>query len=625
MITLEYAGTEQSMSDWGFTLDSLSCLHRNLTTSVYRGFIPGASVSDTPAFAFEAKVIIRRNRTFNEGSLVFEGGYIAFIGYAMPPQAGQDGSVAGISYEFANAWYFLENTAFNQFTATRHIVGSVGTTVYTPVSELLLFTRVEAGVLQFLTNGGQIIEVIDFLGETFAAQGMDVPVVAGDVLATIPMPSYEAREMMCADVIRKCLELQPSSNAVFEYTTDAGGVPVTIFHVRPRISAIATSLQLLNGTDHKSLDIVKRSDLVPRAIIITYKVTATNDGQPWVSYLKDKYGPNGANHDTDPDNGLRVIQAIIELQGRITSTVSGSIKSRSVDAQSGTEATRIEWWKIKCPWLGNDKIDPSTLAILSATVDDGRNPPTTISLATYPNEIYEGTITPWMKEAPVNFNEVNATIKALCSFDVYTTSGLDIVSVKHRHKELSVQLKLTNATTGDYAIPAQTIEGETVPGLTGYDADGDPVFSGGIAQQMWEALEVVQYEGTDIRVQAEISNQAGDGPLVTLANTLNLTGGRAEWETMDAQIQAIEENDGMGYTQISFGPARHLGAGDLATIFQFSRPRRVWNNPAVRASGEFADMGSDVQLGDNVPKENSTDGGGTKEQISATGDVTYTP
>ena len=608
MITLEYNGEELSMADWGFALDSLRCIHRNLTTSSYTGFIPGASVSDDPLFAFEARVIIRRNRNWDAGALQFEDGYIAFIGYAMPPSASQDGGSAGIQYEFANAWYFLENTAFCQFTASRNLIGS--STQVVPVTELLLFTRVEEFVLQFLTNGGQVIEVIDFIGETFAAQGMDVPLIAGDIIATIPMPSYEAREMMCADVIRKCLELSPDSSAVFEYTTDPGGAAITVFHVRPRANAPEATLALLNGTDHKSLNITKRSDLVPRAVNITFKITGENDGSPWIVYLKDKWGPNGANSDTDPDYGLRVIQQTIELMGRVTSTVSGSLICTAVDAQSGTAATRAAWWKKKVQWLNSDKVKASTLSIQSATIKDDSG--TTVSLGTYPNELVEGQIAPWME-----FNQINVTVTAKCDADVYTNTSQNVVSTKHREKELSVRLKLTDATTGDYATTAQSISGEVVPGLTGYNGEGDPIFTNGIAQQVYEALAEPQYEGSDIRVQAEISNDTGTGPVVTLANVLNLTGGRTEWATMRGQIQSIEENDGQGYTQISFGPARHLGAGDLATIFQFARPRRVWNNPAVRASAEFSDTGSNVALGDNVAKENSADGSGTKEDLAA--------
>ena len=58
-----------------------------------------------------------------------------------------------------------------------------------------------------------------------------------------------------------------------------------------------------------------------------------------------------------------------------------------------------------------------------------------------------------------------------------------------------------------------------------------------------------------------------------MANTLCLSGGRAEWETMCAMIQSITEDDGLGETSVSIGPAPHLDAAGLRAVGYFNRQR----------------------------------------------------
>jgi hypothetical protein len=114
-------------------------------------------------------------------------------------------------------------------------------------------------------------------------------------------------------------------------------------------------------------------------------------------------------------------------------------------------------------------------------------------------------------------------------------------------------------------------------------------------------LNTLQYEGTLSFVQGEISG------MPTVANVLNLTGGRTEWTTMKALIQTVRRKWGTGRTEITIGPARHLTAADLTQLFLINRLRRVYMNPATQATAQLSTNGT-VALGANVTKENTNSG-----------------
>lgn len=604
MITLEYDGVEKAVWDWGFTLDSFQGEHINLGASRCTGFVPGASVSDDPLFAFEERVIIRINRTGSGTS--WTGGYVAFIGYVMSPQAAQDGSGAGVSYQFLNAWYLFENTCFEM----RYASYDTGTSdlEYKYLSEIQLFTKLDgSNLLQPQGSADQIEEILQFVIDDAAARGADVPFIIGDIDPDIPFPSYQAREMMCAAALLKCLEMSPDVNCWWDYTTDITGTPTPTVHFLSRGSRTSKSLAILNGTDHKSLVIVPRHDLTVRSVVIQYKVAGTADGSSWFfmgDAQRDKYGPNGADDPADPDKGLRVLRQTIDLQGSQTSTVAASIEAVTVDANHATDATRIAWWKKKVQWLNSDKISGIVIPA-TATIKDDTG--ATVSLATYPRELTRGQVAAW-----TDFVQKWVTITCKATFNRYTTSAAatgaiaNLKTHKAVEKELSVRILVTDAETGDYSALGSFVAGEDMPT--------------GIAQQVYTSLSVLQYEGEDIRVQPEIMNAAGDGPLIHLGHKLNLTGGRSAWTTMNAQLQRITEHYGRGTTTISFGPARHIAAGDLADMFQWNRWRRYWYNPDLRETAAIGGSGS-VALGEDVPKENTASGSGEDNEFAATATV----
>ncbi len=75
---------------------------------------------------------------------------------------------------------------------------------------------------------------------------------------------------------------------------------------------------------------------------------------------------------------------------------------------------------------------------------------------------------------------------------------------------------------------------------------------------------------------------------------------------MKAQVQAVSYDFDTGKTTVAFGPALHLGAGDLIERLRAQRgPRMIYligfNRQAAAGSGA-------VELGREFPRENSTSG-----------------
>lgn len=607
MITLEYNGTRKSLAYWGITLDSAQVTERNLAPSVFSCVRVGDSISSAAVFPYRGKIILRIGESGSDAA-GWSGGTVDFIGYRLRHLTQSSGTRAGVTYAFANAWHFLEQTPYVQFFAMRNTDGSVLT--YKQVPEILLFTALNGvNALIKLNSGAQVAAILQMVLDAFAAQGMAQPFIIGTIDPALDLPSYQTRQLMCAAGILKCLELSPDVNSIFDYTTEVSGTPCPTIHFLQRDSQSPVSLALHNGTDHKSLAIEARPDLKPRSVVIWYKITGSDSGAQWVVYLKDKFGPNGQSNAADPDYGLDVLTQFIDLQGRQTSSVSIDVATVNVDAAHATEATRLAWWKLKSPKLKSDKIAGITIAAASVTVKDKDN--NTVSLATYPRELTSGSLPTWTGKT-VKWVTITCKVK----YDIYTTSdaatGL-VAALRTKQvvdEEISVRVQITDATTDTYTTTSETVTAETVPGLTGIVA-GEGTFVDGLAAAIYASLSADQFEGEDVRVEIEPTNQ------VTFGNVLNLTGGLAAWTTMNAQVQSITKQYGTGETSVSFGPTKHNNADALNQLIQWTRPRFVWYNPALRETASLGDGSGIIEATGETAKENTDHGSGTRSKIAA--------
>jgi hypothetical protein len=587
--TLEYNGTERTLLAWGIALNGLVGSFVNQRADTLRITIPGGNIADAEIFPFEAAIIFRTQRDSASGDdNSFSNGTVEFSGKRVGEVKDLRPAAQGVAYEFQGPWYDLEHTVYQQPFGS----WQTGSLTYPFQSELLLFTRLNTttGVLSFITNGAQMQDVLQFLLDQYSAQSMAEPFQIGTIDPALNLAPLPCKPMMCADTLLKCLELSPDCTVSFDYTYLPPKINVkSVYNLTP------LTLPIADGVSHKSLRIVPRPDLRPRAVIVNFKITSAIDGVNFIAYAQEKYGPHGANNVADPDAGLRVIVDWIDLLGPASTSVSQTIKTAPLVATSSQTDLR-DWWKDHDKQFADLRLrmqDAAGTATnfpdLTMTDAETGDP---VSIVDYPRELVDGTVAPWM-----GFNVKRVKVSTVLTYVVYDKVGTSETDAdpargtlvkRFTEKEHHVEITVTNGSTGTYATTASTTTGEDIP------AD--------LAQGIWTALDRLQYEGDYVKVQAAINGG------VSMLNTLNLSSGREEWATMNAQIQGIQKDYGYGETAVTIGPAKHLNVTQMMDIFRAWRFRLVTYNSAVRSTGNPGSSSSGTEIAKNTPKKNTMEG-----------------
>jgi hypothetical protein len=117
-------------------------------------------------------------------------------------------------------------------------------------------------------------------------------------------------------------------------------------------------------------------------------------------------------------------------------------------------------------------------------------------------------------------------------------------------QEIAVKIRATDAATGSYKKLMSLLTAEAVPGNLG--------------QSIFESVGALQYDGSVTLIGREVGAEYEQF-------LINFGSGRAEWENINAVVQQVEDNLDSGKTYVKFGPAKHLGAADLAELTRSGR------------------------------------------------------
>lgn len=570
--TLEIGGVEMELAAWGLSAESVQ-LQRNSTAADVLTVRKAAS--DCLAaldFAYDAITVFRRDR--NGSGTAWTGGSVYFVGRATVPQRSGQGTAESITYRFHGPWFDLQRQIYHQswkfYTGDPENLGTYNT------CEVFLGRKLDGTVMN---SGQQITDALNW------AISCGVQLQVGTIDPVVNIFYVNARSVTCAEVIKTMLRNTPDAVCWFDYTTLDGGNPKPTFHCRQLANLPAVTVTL--GVEKfRGLELTPRYDLQVPSVVIHFKQVNTVDGEAYVNWTKQT-APVGA------DGKARGGEVhVIELEGFSRTSVHGSLTTTPINAQSGTEAARIAWWKQHEKVLESGNIKPSTLHVTSATaVDEDGN---AVNLANYPNELTEGQIAEWM-----NFNAKTITIKATVSYELYAdtahTAALKLQTVKNR--EVSVRITATNGVTGDYNALASFTEGESEPA--------------GLANAYYNAMQVLQYDGTIDLVATELPTTQLIGKKLTLAGSaLSIT---------SQLIQSVTEQPHFGRYSITIGPGSRLGIQDLVERHNATRFRRIYNMPSTQSTGKAGGGGS-VKLGKNTARENTTGGLGEREVTAQTYD-----
>jgi hypothetical protein len=537
-------GVSQALGDWGLRGVTRELINQG--TDIVTLLADGRAVDADPLFALGSTV-----RVFRDGVGWFYGRVIQAPGRASARGEEQ-------LYRLAGPWWYLENLVFQQVWETTN--GTTTTLVATNKSRLILSQAADGSKL---ATGAAILEVLAY------ATARGAPMTVGAVTPAAIAPYTEELDLSCAAVIRNFLRWTPDATAAFDYTT----APYPTLAIHRRADAGTLTLPAF-GAPVSGLDLTARHDLQAPAVVLKFEQTNDIDHDTFTS-LMVQAAPTTATGDE-----LGALVMTLDLAGARETFQRQNVTTAAIPTSDSSPGV-IDWWKGKFAWLrdfadGDLEVVAGTQAV--AIENPGSYPGVTV--AQLPNELVSGSVAAWMgvMSAPLL---VSATLQYTGaateeSADVWGTGGQRVVYTR---------VIGTDATTQEYSRLTSATAAEAVPA--------------GLAQALLDAVGVLQYDGVLVLTEPECSGVAAPGAL------LNLSGGRAEWASMAAQVQRVEEEIDAGQTRITVGPGKHLGHGDLAELLRVNRQRRLSFRLNERTTGEATGNAAQVQGGDQSPRSDS--------------------
>ncbi|MDR1414141.1 MAG: hypothetical protein LBI56_04400 [Puniceicoccales bacterium] len=344
-------------------------------------------------------------------------------------------------------------------------------------------------------------------------------------------------------------------------------VPDTICHIDygesiPKISfsrrSQMPSISLNIMEDVSEFSLQPRYDLQIPAVVLKFETTSSVNGKSWKELIEQKYPL------TCTGSELKALVLTINLEGSRASYIVQNMETAAIDTSS------IGWWQTHIPGLGN--LSSSNISIGGAS-----------RRSSLPNELISGTVAPWMNK------ETEADV-VRCKIS-YFDGNEAIVD-----REVAVRIVATDATSGVYRKLTSIATAESIP------AD--------LAEQIFNAINPLQYDGSLAIVSSEVNADY-------FGKLLNISGGQPDWETMNAVIQEVVEYLDSGKIMLRFGPAKHLGAADLAELMRSGRLLFESKNYNERKTAEVS--GSEVvEQGTHGRVDNTSFGLGKYKMIKFT-------
>lgn len=493
----------------------------------------------------------------DEDIRIYKDGKQWFRGVNLRPRRSISARTKRIYYTVAGPWNFLTRLEMQAQWMTSEGMQ------YTP--QLLLNVKPD----NTLATAGEVIAaVLDYA----IAEG--VPISKGDILpvadgVVYPVPD-EVEMFTCAQVILNQMRWLLRQGIIwFDYSTEKPTMHIRMGHKLPVVTLDIPA----DDTQKKivQVDIEPRTDLVRPGVKITYRRTGSKDGSPIVEPFIDLW-PEGIT-----GRELDTLHLTFNMHGANVTTVSQEIEVIDIDAAHADEATRLDWWKDRLPDLKSSRI--KNLKIEVASVERS---------TALPRMVKFGAIAAWMDVA---FEEEVITARATYEFE--KDGVIEQLPIEH---DISCKVLATNAVSKKYST-VQSVQ----------EADPIPV---GLARFLYELSATPQYEGPVTLRERTLRYPEGNVP--RLGTRLNITNGLAEWATMNAVPQIVEEDTRTGSTILTLSPISAISAGDMMSFLQVRRRRRV-TNPLTQQTGAIS--GGKVELGTGTHRENSGRGIGSYKKF----------
>jgi hypothetical protein len=304
-------------------------------------------------------------------------------------------------------------------------------------------------------------------------------------------------------------------------------VPAISFKRRAQLTS--TMVDLLGGSVEQ-FSMQPRYDLCVPAVVLKFETNNGINGKTWKTVHVQKYPMESTGME------FKSLVLTINLEGAKSTYITQKITSTAIEASS------LLWWKQHVPWL--NKFSDLSVANVTRASD-------------LPYELVGGAVADWMgKEVE------DDVIRANVSYGNSDTAVVD--------QEITVKIRATDAETRDYKKLMSLFTAETVPN--------------NLAQNIFQAVGILQYDGSVTLVGYEVGVKYEQF-------LLNFNSGRVEWESINAVVQEVVDNLDTGKIYIKFGPAKHLGAADLAELTRSGRELYESRNYGERETAEATGNG----------------------------------
>ena len=582
---LKYNGVEKPIAEWG--VSDVECeLVSQDTDTVH--FTVSAAYDAATVFPWKSKIILSKQDDAGNKTVWFVGWVTSLPVSATGERESQD-------YTLSGPWWWLTQLVYQrQWNQANDPSNPASTVAYTNRSHCLLNQGVNGTKIP---TDQQITDIIQYAMDTAVAQGIAPPFQNGTGYPSVSIPIDEVLDLSCAECLRKQFRFMPEAVVWFDYTTSLNGEPTPTMNVKRRGGFTPVTLDVATQVVG-NVRLTPRPDLKVPVVVFKFEQTNTVGGNSWLYHIVNTYPvpvPDDEAHRLAAERVFGALVATINLSGWSLGYATSNLKTVLWNP------TQLAWLKTKFSWLNNDNVDPNSVI---ATPKKLIYPNGQVFL--YPNsgvppallrELVEGTFAPGFVLAngtPVKVQEY--TLVMDISYDVKDGNA---DPSKFTDQACSTKFVATNAVDGKYSAIQSWETGDPIPQ--------------GMAQSFYDGLSTLQYDGSIMVKRQEVTEE------ITLGNTLNLSGSKAEFASMNAIIQSVRWSLDGGEKPLTVGPARQISTGDFIALLRVNRERRAWTAPQTVDTGKAS--ASNTLLPDQAGHSDSGAGGGGVSKLTFSGDI----
>jgi hypothetical protein len=628
--TLTFGDLTKSLADWGIDKPVVDLESWGCDTFTFKA--SGRNIDAGPILPYKAWIVI----TDPTGTTRFAGPVTK-----MPVKGSS--KAEDQFYTVSGPWWYFQRLVY-QMTWNIQDPDVVGKLIPTLRSLIIVGLNPNDGTK--IDLGQMSTAIFNYVLSVAAASNPAfVPFQLGVMTPDTIIPFSEVDSVTCAQLMVTFFAWVQDAGLWFDYSTKGlDGKCCPTINVGQRYNFKPVALKM-GAKPLSSVDLNPRYDLVVNAVVIKYATSNTDDGATTSQILVDEYPP-GAQ-----DPGFDVVVQNIELQPGNTTYQKQTLKTtdRPVDYNASNGTGRIGesalnggGSTIALAWLSGEHrfknlrqytipagadpnsidggclgnttpadivvnvdqenmqvisvvttyannattIDPKTgetipapLKLPTGTVAPGAGPNTAgegkNALDYLTQELLEGTVPPWL----TSFQNIYSA-RVLISITVKYTGNDPVVQSWFGQgpewvRTFLCPAVLTNGSSQTYKQPTSITPPEPVPQ--------------GLAQNQYNALSVLHYEGSVVLIEPECTGLVGLGNVVNITNTL-----RPEWASMNAQVFKVTMDLITGTTTIKLGPPVNLDAKKLTEILRSVRGRiQTWHLDQQQ-TGQIAAAGNAV-------------------------------